>query len=279
MDKTGQSHHHHHHSHHHSGKESKSYSKKISSGCLLVFATISIGFILFASFMPDTLSEMENSVAGMLGHHTKKADRYAKMDYDGIDVSHHQGTIDWGKVAGDTCVKFVYIKATEGSTYVDSLYEVNINGARKAGLKVGSYHFLTSSSTVTAQFDNFKKNVKIREQDLIPIIDIEQEGITGWNKEQLQDSIVHFIALLKNYYGKEPMLYCLSQFYRDNLSPRFNRYRLFIAKYGLISDMDVGVNSHTIWQHSNQGIVDGIPVDVDLDMFEPGISIKDISLK
>ena len=45
----------------------------------------------------------------------------------GIDVSHHNGKINWEKV---TDVEFVYIKATEGATYVDPLFQQNIKGAR-----------------------------------------------------------------------------------------------------------------------------------------------------
>lgn len=49
-----------------------------------------------------------------------------KQDYHGIDVSKHQGRIDWPTVAQDRNVQFVYIKATEGATLVDKRYEENI---------------------------------------------------------------------------------------------------------------------------------------------------------
>ena len=66
--------------------------------------------------------------------------------YHGIDVSNHQGRIDWNKVANDDNVQFVYIKATEGATYVSPTFEQNIREAREAGLKVGFYHFLRATS-------------------------------------------------------------------------------------------------------------------------------------
>ena len=45
----------------------------------------------------------------------------------GIDVSHHNGEINWKQVPD---VEFVYIKATEGATFVDPMYQQNIKGAR-----------------------------------------------------------------------------------------------------------------------------------------------------
>lgn len=80
--------------------------------------------------------------------------------YDGIDVSKHNGIIKWGVVAKNKKVKFVYVKATEGYGYTDRLYRRNFRNARKAGLKVGSYHFLTSQSSVSAQFLHFSKVVR-----------------------------------------------------------------------------------------------------------------------
>ena len=51
----------------------------------------------------------------------------------GIDVSRHQKTIDWKKVAADN-VQFVYIKATEGATYQDPMFRKNIEGAESRTL-------------------------------------------------------------------------------------------------------------------------------------------------
>ena len=60
----------------------------------------------------------------------------------GIDVSNHQGQIDWPRVAKDD-VAFAIIKATEGGDFVDKSFARNIEAARAAGLTVGAYHFFT----------------------------------------------------------------------------------------------------------------------------------------
>ena len=64
----------------------------------------------------------------------------------GIDVSRYQGDIDWQTVKTDKNVSYVYLKATEGASLVDVTYRYNLTEARKAGLKVGCYHFLQSHS-------------------------------------------------------------------------------------------------------------------------------------
>ena len=67
---------------------------------------------------------------------------HAQSHTRGIDVSRFQGTINWTKVAADSNVnvKFVYIKATEGTSMRDPNYKTNITKARKAGLLAGFYH-------------------------------------------------------------------------------------------------------------------------------------------
>ena len=71
----------------------------------------------------------------------------SNAQYDGIDVSKHNGNINWQQVAEDKNIKFVYIKATEGFSIVDSKYKKNLREARATGLKVGSYHFFRGYRT------------------------------------------------------------------------------------------------------------------------------------
>ena len=60
----------------------------------------------------------------------------------GIDVSTHQGAIDWAAVAGDG-IDAAYVKASEGATFEDDRFAENWAGAKAAGLEVGAYHFFT----------------------------------------------------------------------------------------------------------------------------------------
>jgi Glycosyl hydrolases family 25 len=60
----------------------------------------------------------------------------------GVDVSNHQGEIDWSALAGSN-VAFAYIKATEGGDFRDRRFQLNWDGAKRAGLARGAYHFFT----------------------------------------------------------------------------------------------------------------------------------------
>jgi Glycosyl hydrolases family 25 len=60
----------------------------------------------------------------------------------GVDVSNHQGDIDWPALAGSK-IAFAYIKATEGGDFRDKRFQLNWEGAKRAGLARGAYHFFT----------------------------------------------------------------------------------------------------------------------------------------
>ena len=120
-------------------------------------------------------------------------------------MSHHQGKIDWKEVAKDKQIKFVYIKATQGTSIKDKNYEQNIKGARRQGLRCGSYHYLSCLTSVRSQFRNFQKAMRGHKQDLIPMIDIEHEGVKRWSKKQVQDSVALFAKLIERKYGKKPL--------------------------------------------------------------------------
>lgn len=198
---------------------------------------------------------------------------------DGIDVSHHQGYIDWNAVARDTMVQFVYLKATEGSTHVDRYYARNMAGARRAGLPVGSYHFLTSKSNIVSQFLNFYEHARPEEQDLLPVIDVEWSGTGDWSVSQLQDSLSLFAHLTEEYYHCKPIIYADMKFYEQYLKGRFNDYPLFIAHYKKSQPQLNEAGRYYLWQRDDHGRVPGIGKDVDFDVFTTGSSLSDILLK
>lgn len=199
----------------------------------------------------------------------------------GIDVSHHQGVIDWKKVSADKKVEFVYIKATEGGSWIDQQYKYNIKEARKAGLKVGSYHFFRMTSTPQAQFANFKKTVKKGEQDLIPMIDVETTD--GRSPKEVRRNLQVFIDSVVAFYGVKPMIYSMMRHYNDILSPTYNRYHLYIGRYGTRSKGALppvikGKGTYTIWQYTECGRVSGIRKPVDLCRFHSTHTLSEISM-
>ena len=135
---------------------------------------------------------------------------HAQQHTRGIDVSKFQGKINWTKVAKDESVKFVYIKATEGTSIQDPYYKTNIAKAKKAGLLVGSYHLYSSKTTAYQQMANFRKMVKKSEQDLVPVLDIE-----GHHSGRLyMERVDKLLELMEKEYGVKPMIYTSEKVYK-----------------------------------------------------------------
>jgi lysozyme len=113
----------------------------------------------------------------------------------GIDVSHHQGLIDWQRVAADD-VAFAVIKATEGGDHVDDAFALNLREARAAGLAVGAYHFFTFCRPGADQARNFISIVPRNQPLLPPVVDIEFGGNCPQrpSPEQLNAELSAFLA-------------------------------------------------------------------------------------
>lgn len=202
--------------------------------------------------------------------------RHADAKYDGIDISSYQGFIDWAKVSSDKDIRFVYIKATEGSTYRSPHYAHNVTQARRNGLLVGSYHYLTSTSTIDDQFENFSKFALKSVQDLIPMLDVEVRG--EWSRSQLIDSVDKFCNLVEDLYGVQPMIYSTMGFYNKNLTPHFNKHHLYIGRYSNTAPEINWEGEYTIWQYSETGIIPGIGAYVDLCRFREDCWLDEILL-
>lgn len=260
--------------HHHESPKRKRWLRVGGISVSALFILFCFLIILFPEQYRSLLYRWNlGSDDGVVAAHVR-----SRYHYDGIDVSHYQGEIDWALVASDTCIQFVYVKATEGSTHVDTFYHRNMSGAKEVGLHVGSYHFLTSTSSVHRQFNHFKAHMSQHPQDLLPMVDVEWAGVKGWSKQQLQDSLAVFLWLVKQHYGRYPLLYADSRFYNAHLSPRFDKLPLFIARYSEEAPIVKGAHRHFIWQRDQYGWVDGINHQVDLNAFAVGTTLVDILL-
>lgn len=194
---------------------------KTTNKHLLYVGTFLLGALLGAFIATHAIRSkiQKDELVESLSDNTQKSNHNAP--YNGIDVSNHQGDIDWEQVATDSNIAFVYIKSTEGATYVDKLYAKNIAGARANGIKVGSYHYLRNTSSIEAQFANFTATVDRDLQDLVPMVDVEEKVD--------KDSIRLFCNLIKQTYGKAPMIYGTNRSYNSFCAPDFNQYHLMIG--------------------------------------------------
>ncbi len=189
----------------------------------------------------------------------------------GIDVSKHQGTIDWKRVSrmriNGIWISFAFIKATEGITRQDQKFKTNWKQSAQNGLLRGAYHFYYPSRDADKQADNFIKMVTLTKGDLPPVADIEVSN--GRSAEKIREGLKVFINRLEKHYKVKPIIYTNINFYNTYLKGSFEEYPLWIAGY---FDHDRFYNEFNtpwvIWQHSEKGKVDGIKGNVDFNVFK-----------
>ena len=196
--------------------------------------------------------------------------------YNGIDVSRHNGLINWQRVAADEKVEYVYVKATEGANFRDLLYRRNITRAREEGLPAGSYHYFSMTSTPREQFDNMRRTIRPEEQDLPLMIDVED--LDRHDPAQVRAAVLELARLAEGYYGHKPLIYANIHDYKRFLAPDLDNYPLFLAHYSLVAQCPRS-NPYTLWQYSDRGRVNGITGFVDLSRLHKGLQTRDMLLK
>ncbi|MBQ6236595.1 MAG: glycoside hydrolase family 25 protein [Bacteroidales bacterium] len=189
----------------------------------------------------------------------------------GIDVSRFQDSINWKRVAKNSNIEFVYVKATEGASISDPMYKYNIKKAKDAGLLVGSYHVYSSRTTAYQQFANFKKTLGKTKQDLVPVLDIEA---LHCNKLYMK-RVDKLLELMEKEYGAKPMIYTSEKLYKTHFdTKKYKKYHFFIANYKREPSM-----AYTLWQYTQRGKLKGIAGFVDFSKFSRKYSVDSIKIK
>jgi lysozyme len=186
----------------------------------------------------------------------------------GIDVSHYQGTIDFAKVAA-AGKKFVIVKATESTGYIDPSFAGYWADIKKAGMIRGAYHFFRANVDATAQANYFVNTVgQLGADDLPPMLDLETTD--GESAATIASRALTWLQVVEKATGKKPILYTYVSFWQSTLGQPsgFQGYPLNIANYGVTCPQQVGSwPAWTMWQYSSTGSVSGISGDVDEDYF------------
>lgn len=143
----------------------------------------------------------------------------------GIDVSHHQGVIDWA-ILPEQGVDFAYIKATEGGDHRDRLFARNWSESRRAGIRRGAYHFFTLCRSGAEQAANFIAAVP-QSIDLLPAaVDLEHLGNCSRQVpvEEFHRELAEYIRQVEAHYRKPVILYLTEEFDRTyQVSARVRR--------------------------------------------------------
>lgn len=193
---------------------------------------------------------------------------------EGIDVSHYQGAIDWGKVARSGKV-FAYCKASEGVTIKDHAFAAHMMAGRALGVRMGAYHFLAGGTSGEAQAKAFLSVYCWRPRDLPPVLDLEVAG-KGETPASLWVRVTGWLKVVEAEAGIMPIIYCAADFMRRyhaaEIVPDLPANPLWVAHWGVTAPIiPPPWKDWLIWQKSNKGRVPGIRGDVDLDVARPSL--------
>lgn len=186
--------------------------------------------------------------------------------YKGIDVSEHQGDIDFNKVKSSG-IDFVIIRAGYGKviSQKDKYFEQNYTKAKAAGLKVGAYWYSYADSIEAAQQEaNVCIEVLKGKQFDMPIyFDVEEQKQFAKGKDfcsNIVDTFCKKLEAAKYYVGLYSSRSALNSYFSDNIK---NRYALWVAEWGSKCNYS---GQFGLWQNSSEGKVAGINGNVDTDI-------------
>ena len=194
--------------------------------------------------------------------------------YEGIDVSVYQGEIDFTRVraAGK---EVVYIRAGYG-TSEDTRFRANAEGARKAGMKLGFYFFVTARSAAQAEEQGryFAGLIRGLPYTCRPAVDFEEYG--ELSVEALNEIALAFARTVEVETGHTPAFYTNVSSVESKWREALTRYPLWIAEWGVSEPASLGNwREWAGFQYSNTGRVSGIETDVDLDYFTDAVLLEE----
>ncbi len=197
--------------------------------------------------------------------------------YEGIDVSGWQGDIDYAEVKA-TGIEVVYIKSSEGYSFIDPYFEQNYTNAKANGLKIGFYHYVTAKTAGEAyeQAKFFSNLIEDKEVDCRLAMDFE--NFDNLSRAEVNQIATVFMQTVQKLTGKEMILYSNTYSARSIFSRSLTIYPLWVAQYDVTDPTPNGKwNSWVGWQYTSQGDIPGVNGNVDRDEFTEEIFLKDNS--
>ena len=184
-------------------------------------------------------------------------------EHFGIDVSSHQGSIQWQRVAGDE-IRFAYIKATEGSDFTDRRFVENWRGAGAAGLRRGAYHYFTLCTSGADQAANFLRIAPPDAGALAPAVNLELVGncATRPSRASLERELAAFLERVEGAWHVPMVLYVGDEW--ERMYP--SRKRLGRTLWHLRVLRRPRQGQWVVWQVHGLAHVEGIKGRVDLDV-------------
>ena len=189
----------------------------------------------------------------------------------GIDVSHHQGAIDFAAVRA-AGVRFVILKASEGGQWQDPTFGRHAAAAAAAGLDLGAYHFFSfriDRARGATQARNYLAAVgaDLRRLALPPLVDVEFEGNAALvaGREPTRAELAEFLRQVEAATGRRPVIYATEDSEGGLLGDRFATYARW--RRSLWHQPGAPGGPVILWQFADNATLPGVATAVDMNAF------------
>ena len=188
----------------------------------------------------------------------------------GIDVSEHNGTLDWAKIKA-AGIQFAIIRAGYGRYKVDGQFVANIKGAIAQGIPVGVYWFTYALNTTTVKEEAQKciDTIKGYEIKLPVFFDFEYDTVryakengVALGKDAFNNHTVAFLEVIKSAGYKAGTYFNLDYYKNYYDSTKLGRYVKWYAQYNNTASW----TGYDIWQYSSNYRISGINCDFDINV-------------
>ncbi len=190
------------------------------------------------------------------------------MEFKGIDVSHHNGTVDWDKVKSDG-IDFAIIRCGYGRKdlrQIDRQFERNYRECKRVGIPVGVYHYSYAKNADDAglEADFMLELIKGKQFEYPVVFDIEDKGQAAFSKSVLTEITVAFCSKIEKA-GYYVSVYSSADWFTNKLDlVKLAPYDKWLAHWCSKPKWDNSFGG--LWQYSDSGRVDGIDTKVDMNI-------------
>lgn len=191
----------------------------------------------------------------------------------GIDVSRHNGVVNWDLVILSG-IQFAFCKATEGTAYCDPRFDEHFSALAQRDIVRGAYHYYRPTMNPAGQAQNFY--VAAHDTQLPPVLDVElYEGYVddmayyrNTQKAQVRADLQAILTEIEALFGMRPIIYTSAGFWNAYVGDWNGGYTLWVANYGAsIPRLPIAWDVWQFWQYTANGSVPGISGNVDLNYF------------
>ena len=189
----------------------------------------------------------------------------------GMDAARFQTFVDWPR-AKAVGIEFVFLKATEGGDLLDPKFRDHWQGAGRAGIARGAYHFYYFCTSPEVQAQWFIRNVPRTRGSLPPVLDMEWNPFSPTCKRRPDGATVRaemqrWLDIVEARFGTRPIIYTTPRFYRENGLAAFRGYEFWLRSTARAPRETYPGQRWRFWQYTATGTLPGTPGNVDINVF------------